>query len=228
MSPLQQRLIFNPRTFLLQVPIMLVATILAGFLVPANIPPLSLLESDGPEDKWKPFSRLDFAGSITLASTVLLVMFPLELGGQKIAWSHPLMFILCGSAVVTGALFVQAERRAAEPVFPLELFRQKSFVISSVVFALQIGAQSSMMFTVPLYFQVTAAANSTRAGAHLLPAVMGNTVSTLVSGAIIGRSGRYKTLITVGTSFTSVSYLLMLLRWNGHTNIWESGYIIPG
>ncbi|GME41828.1 Multidrug resistance protein [Neofusicoccum parvum] len=155
-------------------------------------------------------------------------MFPLELGGQKIPWSHPLIFILLGAGIITGFLFVKAERRAVEPVFPLELFKERDFMISFMVMAMQLAAQGSMMFTVPLYFQVTSAVSATTAGAHLLPAVLGNTVSQLISGWSIGKFGRYKIQITLGTAFTSICYVLMLLRWNGHTNFWESLYIIPG
>ncbi|EKG14361.1 Major facilitator superfamily [Macrophomina phaseolina MS6] len=214
--------------FLGQVPIMIVASVLAWYLIPATIPPAYAREPAEDDDNGMPFSRLDIAGSITLASAILFLMLPLELGGQKLPWSHPMIFVLGGLAVVTGVFFVQAEKRAKEPVFPLGLFKVKDFVISFTVFGLQMGAQSSMMFTVPLYFQVTEAASSTRAGAHLLPAVMGNTISQLISGAFIGRTGRYKFLAPVGTSLTSVCYCLLLLRWDGHTNLWESLYIIPG
>lgn len=211
-------------------PVMVIASALTWLLVPSQLPQKgSSTESFPPQDKpKKTFSRLDITGSFFLATTILLVMFPLELGGQKIPWSHPLIFVLLGAAIVTGALFARAEARAAEPVIPLELFRERDFVISFVVAALQIAAQSSMMVTVPLYFQITAAVSSTKAGAHLLPAVVGNAVSQLLSGAYITRYGRYKSLITFGTMCTSVCYVLMLLRWNGSTGVWESLYIIPG
>ncbi|KAB2572021.1 putative MFS-type transporter [Lasiodiplodia theobromae] len=85
-----------------------------------------------------------------------------------------------------------------------------------------------MMFTVPLYFQITDSVSSTKAGAHLLPAVVGNAISQLISGEFIGRTGKYKVLITFGTTCTSICYVLMLFRWKSHTNFWESLYIIPG
>ncbi|KAF9638006.1 Major facilitator superfamily [Lasiodiplodia theobromae] len=217
-------------TFLFQVPVMIIASILAWFLIPEFTQPLSVDDAvePAPKSKWAIFRRLDFIGSFFLTCTILLLMFPLELGGQKIPWSHPLIFCLLASALVTGVLFIKAEKSAKEPVLPLELFRERDFVISFLVMTMQLAAQASMMFTVPLYFQITDSVSSTKAGAHLLPAVVGNAISQLISGEFIGRTGKYKALITFGTTCTSICYVLMLFRWKSHTNFWESLYIIPG
>ncbi|KAK0638139.1 Multidrug resistance protein fnx1 [Lasiodiplodia hormozganensis] len=220
----------NCRTFLFQVPVMIIASILAWFLIPefTQSSPADDNAEPGPKSKRAIFWRLDFLGSFFLTCTILLLMFPLELGGQKIPWSHPLIFCLLASALVTGVLFIKAEKRAKEPVLPLELFRERDFVISFLVMTMQLAAQASMMFTVPLYFQITDSVSSTKAGAHLLPAVVGNAISQLISGEFIGRTGKYKVLITFGTTCTSICYILMLFRWKSHTNLWESLYIIPG
>ncbi|OJD32236.1 multidrug resistance protein [Diplodia corticola] len=219
-------------TFLVQVPPMVVAFALAWLLVPQHTQAAPAPDpADAPKDckPSNPLSRLDILGSITLTAAILLLMFPLELGGQKIPWSHPLIFSLLGAAVIASILFILAEKHAAEPVLPLDIFRERDFSITFVIMALQVAAQGSMMFTVPLYFQITDGVSATKAGAHLFPAVLGNTVSQLASGAFIGRTGRYKVLITLGTTCTSVCYMLMLLRWSGnHTNLWESLYVIPG
>ena len=84
------------------------------------------------------------------------------------------------------------------------------------------------MFAVPLYFQVTAKASSTVAGAHLFPAVFGNAIGGLISGAVIKRTGRYKALTLGATGVASLAYLLLILRWHGNTNWLESLYIFPG
>ena len=85
-----------------------------------------------------------------------------------------------------------------------------------------------MMFSVPLYFQITARASNTVAGAHLAPAVVGNAVGGILSGIIIKRTGRYKTLTLVATLCAAFAYTLLILRWHGHTNWAESLYIVPG
>ncbi|KAL2008976.1 hypothetical protein VTN00DRAFT_7170 [Thermoascus crustaceus] len=92
----------------------------------------------------------------------------------------------------------------------------------------QIFAQVSMMFCVPLYFQVTSRDSAAGAGAHLVPAVMGNAVGGLTAGAIVKKTGRYKSLTVSAGLIASVTYILLYLRWNGSTYILESLYILPG
>ena len=101
------------------------------------------------------------------------------------------------------------------------------------------------MFTVPLYFQVTAGASVTNAGARLFPAVLGNAMGGLICGYIIRRSmhavfrlsysilmthrtASYKALTITGTVVSSTAYVLLIFLWCGKTNIWESLYIGPG
>lgn len=85
-----------------------------------------------------------------------------------------------------------------------------------------------MMFSVPLYFQVTSQATFTVAGAHLMPAVIGNTIGGLLAGYLIHRTGRYKILVIAAASCSALCYALLILRWNGHTGFLESLYIFPG
>ncbi|KAF9634730.1 hypothetical protein BFW01_g5625 [Lasiodiplodia theobromae] len=191
-------------SFLIQVPMMAIASALAWFIILANIPESSTNSDQPTKDK---LSRIDVAGSAALISTTLLLLLPLELGGKQVPWSHPLIYLLLTADVISGFLFAKAEARAKEPVLPLPLFHKPDFVLSSVVTVVQMAAQSSMMVTVPLYFQITgsggaATATATEAGAHLVPAVLGNTVSQLLSGALIKRHGNYKAIITLGTTCT--------------------------
>lgn len=100
------------------------------------------------------------------------------------------------------------------------------------------------MLTVPIYFQVTARASVTAAGAHLIPAVCGNAIGGLIRGVyiircstspqeaqinlIINRTASYKSLAIFGQVSASICYLLLILTWSGHTNVWESLHIAHG
>jgi hypothetical protein len=101
------------------------------------------------------------------------------------------------------------------------------------------------MYFVPLYFQVTAGVSNTIAGLHLVPAVTGNAVGGVAAGIIIRRqvanntsvsflinyihrTGRYKAVILGSSILASVGYILLVIRWCGDTNWWESMYIAPG
>jgi MFS family permease len=85
-----------------------------------------------------------------------------------------------------------------------------------------------MMMLVPIYFQVSAHASVTSAGAHLMPSVMGNAIGGLLSGVYIKRTGHYKLIAILGALASVLSYLLLILRWHGQTSFLESLYIIGG
>ena len=103
------------------------------------------------------------------------------------------------------------------------------------------------MIAIPLYFQVTSSASNTVAGAHLFPAVAGNAIGGILSGIVIKRyvhpstarfsvlnlmslnsTGRYRNFSLFALFAASIGYLLLILRWHGHTNWLESMYILPG
>ncbi|KAK0648884.1 major facilitator superfamily domain-containing protein [Cercophora newfieldiana] len=215
-------------SFLGQVPVVGFAIVLVALYLPK---PPSEAESDtssdassGKKSKW---SRIDFSGSVIFAAMVLALLLPIELGGVKFPWTHPIIISLFTLSGILLALFIFVEKREEEPILPLEIFHRRDAVLSFLVMGFQMAAQISLMFSVPLYFQVTGGMSNTESGMHLVPAVVGNAVGGLLSGLIIKRSGRYKLLVVFSVTCSSLSYLLMMLRWHGNTNWWESLYIIP-
>ncbi|ORY11738.1 major facilitator superfamily domain-containing protein, partial [Clohesyomyces aquaticus] len=212
-------------SFLGQAPLAAIAAIVVWWALP-NLKPASSAKDELEHSK---LARIDFLGATLMTVTILAFLFPLEIGGVKLPWSHPLISSLAGVGAVFGGLFAATEGwLAKEPILPLQLLQQRDTVLSFIAMALQSAAQLGLMFAVPLYFQITARASNTIAGAHLFPAVAGNAVGGVVSGLIIRQTGRYKLLILSATLIASLGYLLLILRWHGHTNWLESMYIVPG
>ncbi|KAI5461777.1 major facilitator superfamily domain-containing protein [Mariannaea sp. PMI_226] len=213
-------------SFLGQAPIFVAAMLLCGILLPDAT---TGNELQSPTDMKNRLARVDGLGALLLGSSILALMLPVEIGGQKISWDHPLIFTLLAVGVLLVFLFVLVESRwAKEPIFPLRLFGERNVTMAYLIMAAQAGAQLGMMFSVPLYFQVTQRVSSTVAGAHLFPSVLGNTAGGIISGIVIQRTGRYKGLLTVAAISGILSYGLLLLRWHGNTGWLESLYIIPG
>lgn len=84
------------------------------------------------------------------------------------------------------------------------------------------------MFSVPLYWQVTSGASNTAAGSRLVPAFVGNTFGSLLTGWYIKRTGRYKIMILLASLSACTAYITIILRWHGDTYTWEALEIAPG
>ncbi|PSN72115.1 MFS general substrate transporter [Corynespora cassiicola Philippines] len=210
-------------SFLGQVPFAGLAIFLVWLTLPARV------HHDEDAPKRNNFARIDFLGALFMTLTTLSLLFPLEIGGEKIPWNHPVIYAMIGGSVVSGFLFLSTEAwYAKEPIMPLSLFRSRDVVASCVVMLAQSAAQIGLMFAIPLYFQITARASNTVAGAHLFPAVVGNAIGGIISGMIIKRTGRYKVLTVAATLIASSGYVLLIVRWHGNTNWLESLYITPG
>ncbi|KAK4201707.1 putative multidrug resistance protein [Triangularia verruculosa] len=218
-------------SFFGQVPIILGAIILVTIYLPnhteAATADSASTSSAEAEIRKSKFSRIDFKGSFIFAFMILAFLTPIELGGVRLPWTSPITIGLIGFGLVLVTVFVAVEKRQEEPILPLEIFHRRDAVISYLILGLQTAAQLGLMFSVPLYFQITSRSSASSAGAHLVPAVVGNAIGGVLSGILIKRSGRYKGLIILAVTFSSLSYLMLMLRWHGNTNIWESLYIFP-
>ncbi|KKY25731.1 putative efflux pump antibiotic resistance protein [Phaeomoniella chlamydospora] len=211
--------------FLLQAPLVILASLLVSFRL--RLPQKSDENSKAPA--FSKFRRIDFLGSGLLAISTITGMILLDMGGEKFPWKSWQTAWFGAFSIVSFISFIVIEAFvASEPIFSLHLLKKKDVVLSYMISTFQIVAQVSMMFSVPLYFQITAGASTTVSGAHLVPAVVGNAVGGILAGSIIKRTGRYKFLAVSSGIVASIAYALLLARWRGHTGLLESLYIFPG
>jgi predicted MFS family arabinose efflux permease len=106
---------------------------------------------------------------------------------------------MVGGLIAVGAVilaaFVWVESRAAEPIVPLGLFRNRAFTVSvASVFLAAFGFFAAVVF-LPRWFQVVTGASATVSGYEMLPLLGGVILSAVASGQIVARTGRYRTLI---------------------------------
>lgn len=153
--------------------------------------------------------RIDYwgAGWLTLALSCL-ILFTTE-GGTVLPWSSPQLWFILGFAVVGAIGFVYEESVAEEPIIPLGLFRHRTFLLSCLI-GLFVGAAlfGSTTF-LPLYLQVVKGVSPTGAGLQLLPLMGGVLVSSMVSGRVISRIGRYRMFPITGTFIATIALLLL-------------------
>jgi DNA-binding MarR family transcriptional regulator len=154
---------------------------------------------------------IDYVGAALLAVLLSAVTLLSDLTGTAYPWSSPMAIGLIGASVLSLVLFVLAERRAAEPVLPLHLFRQQTFVITSAVGLIVGFALFGSVTYFPLYLQVVKGVSPTASGMQMVPMMGGMLVASIASGQLISRTGRYKIFPLLGTGVMTGG-LFMLSR----------------
>jgi predicted MFS family arabinose efflux permease len=136
-------------------------------------------------------------------------------GGGRYAWdSAPILALIAATVVLSGALLAR-ERRAADPIVPFHLLRTRAVAVASSALFLATAALFSIIVFVPLFLQTTTGASPTEAGLLLVPAMLGITVSTTLSGRSIARTGRYKRFPIAGLALMTAA-LVLLAALAGH------------
>ncbi len=152
---------------------------------------------------------LDIAGAALLTAGVSCLVLLTTWGGTQYAWGSPEVIGLGIATVVALGLFVAAEARAVEPIIPLHLFTKRIFVTASAIgFIVGLALFGSVTY-LPLFLQLVSGASATNSGLLLLPLMGGLLTSSIVSGQIISRTGRYRRFPIIGTALMSVGMFLL-------------------
>jgi EmrB/QacA subfamily drug resistance transporter len=161
--------------------------------------------------------RIDYLGTALLAAGLSAIVLLTTLGGTTYDWNSPQIIGLGVAGVALLAAFGWAERRAAEPVLPPALFKNRVFVVTSAV-GLIIGfALFGSITYLPLFLQVVNGASPTGSGLQLLPLMAGLLVTSIGSGQLISKTGRYKIFPILGTA-VMVLGLFLLSRMDASTS----------
>jgi EmrB/QacA subfamily drug resistance transporter len=156
-----------------------------------------------------PERPLDAAGAALLASATSTLMLVCIWGGTRYAWdSLPILGLIAATVALALALYAR-ERRAADPIVPFHLLRTRAVAVASSALFLGTAALFAVTVFVPLFLQTTTGATPTEAGLLLIPAMLGITVSTTLSGRSIARTGSYKRFPVAGLAAMTAALVLL-------------------
>ncbi|PFH08895.1 EmrB/QacA subfamily drug resistance transporter [Collimonas sp. PA-H2] len=153
--------------------------------------------------------EIDYMGAAFLASALTCIIMFTSQGGTILPWSSPQLWFTLALGILSIAGFIYEERMAAEPIIPLELFRERTFVLSSLIgFIVGMALFGSVTF-LPLYLQVVKNSTPSEAGMQLLPLMGGLLVTSIIGGQIISKIGRYRYFPIAGTLIACIGMFLL-------------------
>lgn len=164
---------------------------------------------------------IDWAGAGLLTGGTTALMLLLTLGGKEFAWTSAWSWGLgIGSAAAFG-LAIVAERYAADPILPPRLFGDHTFNLTTIAnFMLGMSMFGALIF-VPQYLQIVKGMSPTMSGLMTLPMVFGMLGSSIVSGQIVTKTGRWKVFPVIGLVLVA-----LVMGWMSRLHVGTSQLMI--
>jgi EmrB/QacA subfamily drug resistance transporter len=153
---------------------------------------------------------IDYAGALLLSTALTGIVLLTSLGGTELSGTPAgIWTLMVIGLIVLVAGFIAVEHRAGEPLIPLVLFRNRVFSVASGVSLLVGFALFGTTTMVPVYFQIVKGEDPAVAGLLMTPMMAGVLFTSIVSGRIIVRAGRYKVFPIVGSAMMAVAFHML-------------------
>ncbi|GAB6158430.1 MDR family MFS transporter [Desulfotomaculum varum] len=148
---------------------------------------------------------IDYWGAGTMVVGVVSLLLGLSLGGKEYPWHSWQIIGLLSLAGIFLLIFVLIEKKAAEPILNLNLFRNRVFAVTNMVgFLLGLGMFGAIMF-LPLFLQGVVGVSATRSGNTMIPMMFSMMVTSMLAGQLLSKTG-FRTMFVAGTSIMAVGF----------------------
>lgn len=181
--------------FLINLPLGLVTLLVIGFALKSKPDRVS--------------HKIDYMGFVLLTAALSAFVLATSLGGNTFPWLSVQIIGLVAFSIAALLAFVWVEAHAPEPVLPLQLFRNNTFVITNAVGFLVGMAMFGSITFLPLYLQTAKGVSPTGSALQLLPMMVGLIGCSTLSGFLMSRTGRYKFLPIASTSVLFLGLVLL-------------------
>jgi EmrB/QacA subfamily drug resistance transporter len=164
---------------------------------------------------------IDWLGAGLLAAGVASLLMGLVWGGKDYPWTSGHVIGALVLAAILLAVFGLVERRAPEPILPFDILRNPIVAGSIACMALVGMAMFGTISYVPLFVQGVIGTSATSSGVVLTPLMLGAVATSLLTGQLISRTGRYRWNVVFGPLVLATG-MFLLSRMNAHTTNGEA------
>jgi MFS family permease len=166
--------------------------------------------------------RIDYLGGILLGVVATSVILLATWGGTQYQWGSWQVIALIVLAVGALAWFLVTERRAAEPMLPLHVFKIRNFWVTMVTTTfVGLGLFGAMTF-LPFYQQTVQGASPTVSGLLMTPMMVGSMVTSVLAGQLTSKTGKYRIFPIIG-GLGMAAGMFLLSRIGVNTSRWTTG-----
>lgn len=153
--------------------------------------------------------KVDVLGIIFMVAATSQLILVTSWGGHDYDWNSPTIIGLIIGTVVSALIFVYIETKVSNPIIPIFLFKNKTFVLSTVIgLLLGLGMFSAMAF-LPTFMQMASGTDVTGSGLLMLPMMAGVMLTSILSGFIVSKTGKYKVYPLFGTLIAGLALAWM-------------------
>ena len=194
--------------------------------VPIGVIALVVVASQVPGQLRRVHHVIDYLGTLVLSAAVTSLILLTSLGGTTYPWRSTPIYLLGVAGVLLIGVFVLVERRAAEPVLPLHLFKLRTFSVTSLVGFIVGFAMFGAITYLPAFFQVVRGISPTISGVYLLPLMAGLLTVSIGSGQIISKTGKYRFFPIAGTALMTLGMYLLSLMGVGSSTVQDAASML--
>jgi len=158
----------------------------------------------------KATAPIDILGVLFLSAFTTCLIFFTDFGGDaEYGFDAVQTWLFGGGMVIAALLFVLVESRAKDPIIPLSLFKNRTFINATAIgLTLGLGMFSAIGF-VPTFLQMSSGTSAAASGLLMLPMMVGLIGTSIASGILITRTGKYRIFPVLGTLVTGVAMVAM-------------------
>jgi EmrB/QacA subfamily drug resistance transporter len=169
---------------------------------------------------------IDYAGIVFVGLGATGLTLATSWGGSTYEWGSATIVGLFVGSLVALAVFVAVELRAPEPILPIRLFSDPVFAVACALSFVVGFAMLGALTFLPTFMQFVDGVSATVSGLHTLPMVAGLLVTSISSGVIVGRTGRYKIFPVAGTAGMALGFVLLSRMGPDTSTLLQSLYLL--
>lgn len=177
--------------------------------LPLGVIALVVLAATLPSEGQRRVHAIDYTGGALLAVVLSGITLLSDLGGTAYPWTSPIVLGLIVVSVLALVVFALVERAVKEPILPPRLFENPTFSVTSVLGLIVGFALFGSVTYFPVYLQVVKGVSPTASGLQMLPMMGGMLTTSIASGQLISRWGRYKIFPVVGSAVMTAGLFLL-------------------